>query len=39
MEWLRTNGCDVAQGYRIAKPMAAGELAGWVAEFGRQLVG
>jgi EAL domain-containing protein (putative c-di-GMP-specific phosphodiesterase class I) len=31
MEWLRTNGCDVAQGYRIAKPMGAGELAGWVA--------
>jgi diguanylate cyclase (GGDEF)-like protein len=39
MEWLRANGCDVAQGYRIAKPMAAGELAGWVAEFGRQLLG
>jgi diguanylate cyclase (GGDEF)-like protein len=31
LDWLRANGCDVAQGYRIAKPIAAGELAEWVA--------
>jgi diguanylate cyclase (GGDEF)-like protein len=39
LEWLRANGCDVAQGYKIAKPIAAGELASWVADFGKQLVG
>jgi EAL domain-containing protein (putative c-di-GMP-specific phosphodiesterase class I) len=27
LEWLRANGCDVAQGYKIAKPMAPAELA------------
>jgi diguanylate cyclase (GGDEF)-like protein len=33
LEWLRANGCDVAQGYRIAKPMAAAELADWIAAY------
>lgn len=31
LEWLRAHGCDVAQGYYVAKPIMAGELAGWVA--------
>jgi EAL domain-containing protein (putative c-di-GMP-specific phosphodiesterase class I) len=31
LDWLRANGCDVAQGYRIAKPIAAAELAGWLS--------
>jgi len=30
---LMRMGCDVAQGYGIAKPMPAGELPGWVATF------
>ncbi len=31
--WLAAHGCDVAQGYGIARPMPAHELAGWVAGF------
>lgn len=31
LDWLRAHGCDVAQGYRIAKPIMAAELPGWVA--------
>jgi diguanylate cyclase (GGDEF)-like protein len=30
LDWLRAHGCDVAQGYRIAKPMAAEALAEWM---------
>ncbi|MNX10867.1 Cyclic di-GMP phosphodiesterase Gmr [compost metagenome] len=30
---LMRMGCDVAQGYGIAKPMPAAELPGWVAAF------
>lgn len=30
-EFLRTCGCDMAQGYFIARPMPADELAGWLA--------
>ena len=26
LEWLRTRGCDEAQGFLLAKPLAAGEL-------------
>jgi diguanylate cyclase (GGDEF)-like protein len=31
LDWLRAHGCDVAQGYRISKPIMAAELPGWVA--------
>ena len=31
--FLRTVGCDIAQGYFIAKPMLAADLAGWLAEW------
>ncbi|ALK98088.1 hypothetical protein AB595_17610 [Massilia sp. WF1] len=31
LDWLRAHGCDVAQGYRIAKPIMAAELPDWVA--------
>jgi diguanylate cyclase (GGDEF)-like protein len=31
LAWLRANGCDVGQGYGIARPMMASDLADWVA--------
>jgi EAL domain-containing protein (putative c-di-GMP-specific phosphodiesterase class I) len=34
LEWLRANGCDVAQGYFIAKPTPAAELAARVGAQG-----
>ena len=30
-DFLRTLGCDVAQGYFIARPMPGGDLPGWRA--------
>ncbi|MBA3527217.1 MAG: EAL domain-containing protein [Sphingomonas sp.] len=33
LRYLRTIGCDVAQGYLIARPLEADALAGWTAEF------
>ncbi|MFP5403253.1 MAG: putative bifunctional diguanylate cyclase/phosphodiesterase [Gammaproteobacteria bacterium] len=30
LAWLRENGCDVGQGYFIARPMAADALPGWI---------
>jgi diguanylate cyclase (GGDEF)-like protein len=35
LSWLAHNGCDVAQGYGIARPMPADELPPWIAAFGR----
>jgi EAL domain-containing protein (putative c-di-GMP-specific phosphodiesterase class I) len=29
LDWLRAHGCDVAQGYRIARPLMAAELPGY----------
>jgi diguanylate cyclase (GGDEF)-like protein len=29
--WLAAHGCDIAQGYGIARPMPAEELSGWIA--------
>lgn len=40
-EYLRAAGCDIAQGYFIAKPMPAAKLAHWMTEWEmrwRQLV-
>jgi diguanylate cyclase (GGDEF)-like protein len=34
LAWLRAHGCDVAQGYGIARPMMAADLPGWVAAQG-----
>jgi diguanylate cyclase (GGDEF)-like protein len=34
LSWLALNGCDVAQGYGIARPMPADALPGWIAAFG-----
>jgi diguanylate cyclase (GGDEF)-like protein len=33
MRWLVAHGCDVAQGYGIARPMPAEQLPGWIAAF------
>ena len=32
-DFLRSTGCDVAQGYFIARPMVAGAVPGWIAEW------
>lgn len=32
-DFLRTAGCDMAQGYFIARPMPAAELSGWMTEW------
>jgi EAL domain-containing protein (putative c-di-GMP-specific phosphodiesterase class I) len=29
-DFLRSTGCDLAQGYFIAKPMPAGEISDWI---------
>jgi len=34
--WLAEHGCDVVQGYGIARPMPAQELPAWVAAFERR---
>ncbi len=31
LAWLASHGCDIAQGYGIARPMPAAELPGWIA--------
>ncbi len=31
IDWLGTNGCDIVQGYGVAKPMPADEFAAWHA--------
>jgi diguanylate cyclase (GGDEF)-like protein len=33
LRWLKEHGCDVAQGYGIARPMPAQQLAEWVSAF------
>jgi diguanylate cyclase (GGDEF)-like protein len=33
LRWLREHGCDIAQGYGIARPMTAAQLQDWLAEF------
>ena len=30
LEWLRSHGCDIAQGYLIARPMPAAEMGSWL---------
>jgi EAL domain-containing protein (putative c-di-GMP-specific phosphodiesterase class I) len=36
LERLRALGCDLAQGYLIARPMPAAELADWIARWNAQ---
>ncbi|MBI5920475.1 MAG: EAL domain-containing protein [Betaproteobacteria bacterium] len=33
IEWLANNGCDLVQGYGVAKPMPAEEFVSWVRRF------
>ncbi len=33
IDWLAQNGCDLVQGYGVAKPMPADEFASWVRRF------
>jgi EAL domain-containing protein (putative c-di-GMP-specific phosphodiesterase class I) len=35
LAWLRDSGCDLAQGYLIAKPMWPDELDAWAERWGR----
>ena len=35
-DFLRQQGCDLAQGYFIARPMPAGELRGWLTDWERR---
>lgn len=34
LDWLRDSGCDVVQGYGIARPMPAANLPAWIAARG-----
>lgn len=36
-DFLRRTGCDLAQGFFIARPMPAAELPGWMADWQTQL--
>jgi len=36
LSWLTEAGCDVAQGYGIARPMPADALPGWIAAYASQ---
>jgi diguanylate cyclase (GGDEF)-like protein len=33
VSWLQRNGCDVAQGYGIARPMPADDFPAWVSNY------
>lgn len=35
LDWLARNGCDIVQGYGVAKPMPAEDFAAWVTTFER----
>lgn len=39
MNWLAANGCDVIQGFGIAKPMPAGDFAQWVDAYAGEICG
>ncbi len=33
LAWLRGNGCDIGQGYGIARPMPADDLPAWISAY------
>jgi EAL domain-containing protein (putative c-di-GMP-specific phosphodiesterase class I) len=34
--WLRSAGCDLVQGFRVAKPMPVSDFTAWVREFNQR---
>ena len=38
LHWMREHGCDIAQGYGIARPMTAAQLQDWLADFALRTV-
>ncbi|MBK4733525.1 putative bifunctional diguanylate cyclase/phosphodiesterase [Noviherbaspirillum pedocola] len=38
LHWLMEHGCDIAQGYGIARPMPAQQLPGWIASYSAEAV-
>jgi diguanylate cyclase (GGDEF)-like protein len=36
LQWVRDLGCDAAQGYLISRPMTAGRVASWLADWRQQ---
>lgn len=38
LAWLTSNGCDIGQGYGIARPMPADDLPAWVSAYNMQAV-
>jgi EAL domain-containing protein (putative c-di-GMP-specific phosphodiesterase class I) len=37
LEFLRLNGCDVAQGYLFSRPLATGDLKEWLGRYREKL--